>query len=78
MGRENVEGWQVVAYSPAARNALLRLKVNEFVCLQGVPTIRTARIDGETIIQRSVFPEAVMALRADGGFDGTLLVLKAH
>jgi hypothetical protein len=67
LGRENVEGWQVIAYNHVAQQALLRLRAGEFLSLQGVPNIRTARVGGEPVLQRVLFIETVMALRTDGG-----------
>jgi hypothetical protein len=37
-------GWQIIAYSPAARGALMRLQANEYAAVQGTPSTRIARI----------------------------------
>jgi hypothetical protein len=63
LGRESVEGWQVIGRNPAVRNALLRLKLGEYVSVQGVPCVRTAKVQGETIVQRILHAEHVMSLR---------------
>jgi hypothetical protein len=72
LGRENTEVWQAIAYSPALRSALLRLKVGELVSVQGTPTIRMARVSGETIIQRLLHVECVLPLRSGEGDDASL------
>jgi hypothetical protein len=72
LGREGTEVWQAIAYNPSPRNALLRLKVGELVSVQGTPTIRMARVSGETIIRRILHVECVLPLRSGEGEDGSL------
>jgi hypothetical protein len=72
VGRENVEHWKVIAYSPAARNQLLNLKMGEFLCVQGVGHVTPQRIDGDVVLMRSIFAEAVLPLRTRGEPDASL------
>jgi hypothetical protein len=65
-GRENVEGWRIVAYSPAARSALLRLGVNEHLSVQGVGSVSAQRISGDVVLTHTVFAEHVLPLRQGG------------
>lgn len=66
-GRENVEHWKVIAYSPAARSALMRLSRNEHLSVQGVGSVAAQRISGDVVLVHSVFAEHVLALRAEEG-----------
>jgi hypothetical protein len=73
LGRDNSEGWQLLAYVPAARHSLLRLQANEYVAVQGVPSTRIAKIGGEHVIQRLLFVEHVLSLKPEGGPNAALL-----
>ncbi len=66
LGRESAEGWQVIARNPSARSALLRLQVGEYAAVQGVPTLRLATIQRETVIQRILHVECVLPLKSEG------------
>jgi hypothetical protein len=63
LGRDKSEGWQIISFSPVVRKALSGLTVGSYVAAQGSPAIRVARIGAEPVIQRTVFAEAVLALK---------------
>lgn len=67
LGRESTEGWQLIARNPPARSALLKLRPGDFAAVQGVPTLRLATIQRETVIQRVLHIEFVLPLRSEGG-----------
>jgi hypothetical protein len=72
LGRDSTDGWQILAHDPAPRNALLGLKVGEHVAIQGVPTIRIAKVQGEAVAQKILHAQHVTPLRSAGGDDGSL------
>jgi hypothetical protein len=69
VGREKVEYWRIVAYSPASRSALLRLRVNEHLCVQGVGSVSAQRINGDVVLVHTAFAEHVLPLRAGEALD---------
>ena len=72
IGRDGVQHVRLIAYSPAARNALLGFKLGEFVSAQGVPNVTAQRVSGDIVLTHTLFPEVVIGLRPNGGLDDQL------
>jgi hypothetical protein len=60
----NSEFWSVLAFSDTAQAELLRLGTGEKLSAQGGLKLTTFETNGETRISRTVFADAILALRA--------------
>lgn len=54
----------VATQTADSSDALLGLKIGQYVPVQGVPTIRIAKVQSETIIQRILHAQHVTPLRS--------------
>jgi len=69
LGKESTEVWSILAFDRDAQTVLAAMKAGDVVSVSGSPQIRSARLGGEPVIERSIFAEQVMGLKPTGGFD---------
>jgi len=62
LGREASETWELLAYSPAAREAILTLGLGAHLAVTGVPKTEITMRQDETVISRTLFVDRVLSL----------------
>ncbi len=69
IGKTTTDTWELLTHDRTAMATLLTMQKGDALAARGTPMMRTARIGTETIIQKALNADTVLALSLTGGRD---------